>query len=76
MDVTRKSARKWIDSLSLRVQQGLFAAATYPIQKLLRRKGGKHPMPEQVEDDLCSGAMPEGGEEPSPAVIADGETKE
>ena len=31
MDVTRKSARKWIDSLSLRVQQGLFAAATYLI---------------------------------------------
>ena len=27
MDVTRKSARKWIDSLSLRVQQALFAAA-------------------------------------------------
>ena len=31
MDVTRKSARKWIDSLSLRVQQALFAAATYLI---------------------------------------------
>ena len=29
MDVTRKSARKWIDSLSLRVQQALFAAAAY-----------------------------------------------
>ena len=27
MDVTHKSARKWIDSLSLRVQQALFAAA-------------------------------------------------
>ena len=31
MDVTRKSARKWIDSLSLRVQQALFAAAAYLI---------------------------------------------
>ena len=31
MDVTRKSARKWIDSLSLRVQQARFAAATYLI---------------------------------------------
>ena len=31
MDVTRKSARKWIDSLSLRVQQALFAAVTYLI---------------------------------------------
>ena len=31
MDVTRKSARKWIDSLSTRVQQVLFAAATYLI---------------------------------------------
>ena len=31
MDVTRKSALKWIDSLSLRVQQALFAAAAYLI---------------------------------------------
>lgn len=54
----------------------LFAAVTYPIQKLLRKKGGKHATPEQAEDGLCSGAMPEGGEEPSPAEIADGETKE
>jgi hypothetical protein len=54
----------------------LFASVTYPIQKLLRKKGGKHPMPEQAEDGLCSGALPEGGEEPSPVEIADGETKE
>ena len=32
MDATRKTARKWIDSLSTRVQQVLFAAATYLIQ--------------------------------------------
>lgn len=31
MDATRKTARKWIDSLSTRVQQVLFAAATYLI---------------------------------------------
>lgn len=31
MDVTRKSARKWIDSLSLRVHRVCFAAATYLI---------------------------------------------
>ena len=31
MDATRKTARKWIDSLSTRVQQVLFAAVTYLI---------------------------------------------
>ncbi|HWQ06822.1 MAG TPA: DUF4405 domain-containing protein [Feifaniaceae bacterium] len=54
----------------------LFAAVTYPIQKLLRKKGGKHPTPEQDAEGLSALALPEGGEEPSPIEIADGETKE
>lgn len=54
----------------------LFAAVTYPIQKLLRKKGGKHAAPEQAEDDMCSGELPEGGEASAHGEIADGETKE
>ena len=53
----------------------LFAAVTYPIQKLLRKKGGSHSSPEQAESDLCSGTLPEGGEESSPAEIADGKKR-
>ena len=54
----------------------LFAAVTYPIQKLLRKKRGKRTLSEQDDEALCGDALPEGGEEPSPAEIADGETKE
>lgn len=54
----------------------LFAAVTYPIQKLLRKKRGKRALSEQDDEALCGDALPEGGEEPSPAEIADGETKD
>lgn len=54
----------------------LFAAVTYPIQKLLRKKGGKHPTPEQAENGLCSGALPEGGDTTAANETAAGETKE
>ncbi|MEN6419844.1 MAG: DUF4405 domain-containing protein [Clostridiaceae bacterium] len=54
----------------------LFAAVTYPIRKLLRKKGGKHSAAEQAEDGLCPGALQEGGGTSAPNEIADGETKE
>ena len=54
----------------------LFAAVTYPIQKLLRKKRGKHTSAGQEDEALCADALPEDGDEPSPAEIADGETKE
>ena len=54
----------------------LFAAVTYPIQKLLRKKRGKRASAEQENEAPCGDALSEGGEEPSPAEIADGEPKE
>ncbi|MPM27934.1 hypothetical protein SDC9_74450 [bioreactor metagenome] len=54
----------------------LFAAVTYPIQKLLRKKRGKRASAGQEDEALCGDDLPEGGEEPSATEIADGESKE